>query len=80
MHALNFLGVGERVTREAGPTERYLMRHFRTGAVINTRWTGPDYFERFGIAEGLRRLAEDFPFQPRTLGRAVPSTPKGATA
>jgi hypothetical protein len=24
-----------------------------------------DYFERFGIAEGLRRLAEDFPFQPR---------------
>ncbi|MGA3010519.1 MAG: DUF87 domain-containing protein [Terracidiphilus sp.] len=38
-----------------------------------------DYFERFGIAEGLRRLAEDFPFRPRTLGRAVPSTPKGAT-
>ena len=26
-----------------------------------------DYFERFGIAEGLRRLAEDFPFRPRTL-------------
>ena len=50
MHALNFLGVGERVTREAGPTERYLMRHFRTGAVINTRWTGPDYFERFGAS------------------------------
>jgi salicylate hydroxylase len=50
MHALNFLGVGERVTREAGPTERYLMRHFRTGAVINTRWTGPNYFERFGAS------------------------------
>lgn len=50
MHALNFLGVGERVTREAGPTERYLMRHFRTGAVINTRWTGPDYFEQFGAS------------------------------
>jgi salicylate hydroxylase len=48
MHALNFLGVGERVTREAGPAERYLMRHFQTGAVIKTRWTGPDYFERFG--------------------------------
>ena len=26
-----------------------------------------DYFERFGIAEGLRHLAEDYPFQPRTL-------------
>jgi salicylate hydroxylase len=50
MHALNFLGVGERVTREAGPAERYLMRHFQTGAVINTRWTGPDYFERFGAS------------------------------
>jgi salicylate hydroxylase len=48
MHALNFLGVGERVAREAGPAEKYLMRHFQTGAVIKTRWTGPDYFERFG--------------------------------
>jgi len=38
-----------------------------------------DYFERFGIADGLRRLAEDFPFRPRTLGRNVPSTPTGAT-
>ena len=26
-----------------------------------------DYFERFGIADGLRRLAEEFPFRPRTL-------------
>jgi salicylate hydroxylase len=48
MHALNFLGVGERVTREAGPAQRYLMRHYQTGAVTKTRWTGPDYFERFG--------------------------------
>jgi 2-polyprenyl-6-methoxyphenol hydroxylase-like FAD-dependent oxidoreductase len=48
MHALNFLGVGERVAREAGPAESYHMRHFQTGAVIRTRWTGPDYFERFG--------------------------------
>jgi type IV secretion/conjugal transfer VirB4 family ATPase len=38
-----------------------------------------DYFERFGIAEGLRRLAEDFPFRPRTLARTGPSTPRGAT-
>ncbi len=36
-----------------------------------------DYFERFGIAEGLRRLAEDFPFRPRTLTRQVSPTPKG---
>jgi type IV secretion system protein VirB4 len=26
-----------------------------------------DYFARFGIADGLRHLAEDYPFQPRTL-------------
>jgi type IV secretion system protein TrbE len=26
-----------------------------------------DYFSRFGIAGGLRHLAEDYPFQPRTL-------------
>jgi type IV secretion system protein VirB4 len=25
-----------------------------------------EYFERFGIAEGLRRLAQDHPFRPRT--------------
>lgn len=31
-----------------------------------------EYFERFGIAEGLRKLAEDHPFRPRTL--AVSST------
>ena len=24
-----------------------------------------DYFDRFGIADGLRRLADDHPFQPR---------------
>ena len=38
-----------------------------------------DYFERFGIADGLRRLAEDFPFRPRTLGRNTSPTPTGAT-
>jgi type IV secretion system protein VirB4 len=26
-----------------------------------------DYFKRFGIAEGLRRLAIEHPFQPHTL-------------
>jgi type IV secretion system protein VirB4 len=26
-----------------------------------------EYFARFGIADGLRRLAQDHPFQPRTL-------------
>ena len=31
-----------------------------------------DYFARFGIADGLRRLAEDFPFRPRTLADISP--------
>jgi type IV secretion system protein TrbE len=31
-----------------------------------------DYFDRFGIAGGLRHLAEDYPFQPR--GFASPAT------
>ena len=30
-----------------------------------------DYFERFGIADGLRHLAEDYPFQPRTLATST---------
>jgi len=33
-----------------------------------------DYFDRFGIADGLRRLAEDYPFQPRGLAVATSST------
>jgi type IV secretion system protein VirB4 len=33
-----------------------------------------DYFERFGIAEGLRRLAQDYPFQPRKLATSQTST------
>jgi type IV secretion system protein VirB4 len=32
-----------------------------------------EYFDRFGIANGLRRLAEEYPFRPRTL--ALTSTP-----
>jgi salicylate hydroxylase len=48
MHALNFFGVGERVPKEAGPTEAYLIRHFQTGEVLKTRANGTDYFERFG--------------------------------
>jgi salicylate hydroxylase len=48
MRALNFLGVGERVAREAGPTEAYLIRHFQTGEVVKVRANGTDYFERFG--------------------------------
>lgn len=48
MHALNFLGVGARVAKEAGPTEAYLIRHFQTGEVLKIRANGTDYFERFG--------------------------------
>jgi type IV secretion system protein TrbE len=32
-----------------------------------------DYFERFGIAEGLRRLAQDHPFEPRKLASSPTS-------
>jgi salicylate hydroxylase len=48
MHALNVLGVGERVAKEAGPTEAYLIRHFQTGEVLKIRANGTDYVERFG--------------------------------
>jgi len=48
MHALNFLGVGERISKQAGPTEAYLIRHFQTGEVIKIRANGTDYVERFG--------------------------------
>jgi type IV secretion system protein VirB4 len=32
-----------------------------------------DYFDRLGFADGLRHLAEDFPFQPRTLAGSNPT-------
>jgi salicylate hydroxylase len=48
MHALQFLGVGERVAKESGPTEAYLIRHFHTGEVMKVRANGRDYVERFG--------------------------------
>jgi salicylate hydroxylase len=48
MHALHFLGVGERMAKEAGPTEAYLIRHFQTGELIKVRATGTDYVQRFG--------------------------------
>ncbi|HEY1759363.1 MAG TPA: DUF87 domain-containing protein [Bryobacteraceae bacterium] len=36
-----------------------------------------EYFEQFGVAEGLRRLAQDFPFRPRMLAG---TSPQGAAA
>ena len=38
-----------------------------------------DYFERYGIAEGLRRLAADYPFQPRKLVLSTQSTRQGVS-
>jgi hypothetical protein len=35
-----------------------------------------DYFERFGIADGLRRLAEDFPIPASRAGRRRYSQPQ----
>ena len=33
-----------------------------------------EYFERYGFADGLRHLAKDFPFQPRTLALSTINT------
>jgi type IV secretion system protein VirB4 len=38
-----------------------------------------EYFARYGIADGLRRLAEEFPFQPRTI-TTTSTALKGAAA
>ena len=39
----------------------------RIGPLQNARdnITKRDYFERFGIAEGFRRLAQDYPYRPQ---------------
>jgi type IV secretion system protein VirB4 len=37
-----------------------------------------EYFERYGIADGLRRLAEEHPFRPRTQAGSQNPNPKGA--
>jgi type IV secretion/conjugal transfer VirB4 family ATPase len=42
--------------------------------------TKREYFARFGIPEGLRRLAHDFPFRPRTAAGATYPNPEGAVA
>jgi type IV secretion/conjugal transfer VirB4 family ATPase len=39
-----------------------------------------EYFEQFGIADGLRRLAEEFPFRPRSQASSQNPNPKGAVA
>ena len=39
-----------------------------------------DYFERFGIAEGLRRLAKEHPYRPRSVTGTNTSNRKGAAA
>ncbi|HEV2396016.1 MAG TPA: DUF87 domain-containing protein [Candidatus Sulfotelmatobacter sp.] len=39
-----------------------------------------DYFARYGIADGLRRLAEEYPFQPRSFAATPSSALKGAAA
>ncbi len=33
-----------------------------------------EYFERYGFANGLRRLAEEYPFQPRGLAVSTSNT------
>jgi type IV secretion system protein VirB4 len=42
--------------------------------------TKREYFARFGIPEGLRRLAHDYPFRPRTAAGTTNSKPEGAIA
>src|SRR5580704_15415554 len=49
MHALNFLGVGERVAKEAGLAGVFVSRHFQTGEVLKIR-PGNDYVEKYGAA------------------------------
>jgi type IV secretion system protein VirB4 len=39
-----------------------------------------EYFAQFGIAEGLRRLAEDHPFRPPTAAGTTTSNRQGAIA
>jgi type IV secretion system protein VirB4 len=68
---------GQMLIRKAQSSKKV---HLNVDSV--THWTAtnsaPDnlkkreYFARFGIADGLRKLAEDHPFRPRTL--AVSST------
>ena len=64
MHALNFLGVGKRISKEAGPTEAYLIRHFQTGEVIKIRASGTDYVERSALP--IIRFTAPI-FTPRSL-------------
>jgi len=39
-----------------------------------------EYFRKYGIPEGLRRLAHDLPFRPRTAAGATTTEPQGVLA
>jgi len=39
-----------------------------------------EYFLRYGIVEGLRRLADEHPFEPRSMTGALTLIPHGAAA
>jgi hypothetical protein len=40
--------------------------------------TKREYFARFGISEGLRQLAKDYPFRPRSVAGTVNRNLEGA--
>jgi type IV secretion/conjugal transfer VirB4 family ATPase len=76
---------GQMLIRKAQGSKKVLLNvdsvsHWM--ATNNTRdnLTKRDYFARFGIPEGLRRLAHDYPFRPRTAAGVTHPNPEGAVA
>jgi type IV secretion system protein TrbE len=76
---------GEMLIRKAEFTKKVQLNvdsvtHWTATNNVRDNLKKREYFERYGIAEGLRRLAEDHPFRSRTLAVSVPPNPKGVVS
>jgi len=54
--------------------------HWMAANSANENLMRREYFARYGIPEGLRRLADEHPFEPRRQTRALTLIPRGAAA
>jgi len=54
--------------------------HWMAANSANENLMRREYFARYGIPEGLRRLADEHPFEPRRQTRALTLIPHGAAA
>jgi type IV secretion system protein VirB4 len=76
---------GQMLIRKAQSSKKVMLNvdsvsHWMAANSARENLTKREYFAQFGIAEGLRRLAEDHPFRPLTSADTPTSHRQGALA